>query len=108
MQDEDQIVDYQMILEKAKVDKPRVFFFVRQLQITFILTRSLIRVFAPALLHKFMIKLKHLCQNIHQNFLLMIDMILKEFFLQTQINAPYDQMNKHELFDCTRRGLNVT
>ena len=79
--DEDQIVDYQMVLEKAQVDKPRVFFFVRQLQITFILTRSLIRVFTPTLLHKFMIKLKHLCQNIHQNFLLMIDMILKEFFL---------------------------
>lgn len=106
--DEDQIVDYQMVLEKAQVDKPRVFFFVRQLQITFILTRSLIRVFTPTLLHKFMIKLKHLCQNIHQNFLLMIDMILKEFFLQTQISAPYDQTNKHELFAYTQRGLKVT
>ena len=29
VQDEDQIVDYQMVLEEAKVDKPRVFFFVR-------------------------------------------------------------------------------
>ena len=97
-----------MVLEKAQVDKPRVFFFVRQLQITFILTRSLIRVFTPTLLHKFMIKLKHLCQNIHQNFLLMIDMILKEFFLQTQISTPYDQTNKHELFAYTQRGLKVT
>lgn len=83
-------------------------FFVRQLQITFILTRSLIRVLTPTLLHKFMIKLKHICQNIHQNFLLVIDMILKEFFLQAQMNSPYDQVNKHEPFLYTQGGLNVT
>jgi hypothetical protein len=64
-------------------------FFVRQLQITFILTRALIRVFVPGLLQKFQVKFQHMCQNIHQNFLLMIDMILKEFLLQSQTGVPY-------------------
>lgn len=44
------IIDYKTILQNANVDKIRVMFFVRQLQITFILTRALIRVFVPGLL----------------------------------------------------------
>ena len=37
----------------------------------------------------------------------MIDMILKELFMQTQANIPYDQLNKHEIFALTNRNANI-
>lgn len=43
------------------------------------ITRALIRVLPASLMTRFESKLKALCQNIHQSFLLIIDLILKQF-----------------------------
>lgn len=59
------ITDYQQLLRFSKIDKPRLLMFARQLQLSFILARALIRVLPPSLIQKFLIKLKHLCTNIH-------------------------------------------
>jgi hypothetical protein len=43
------------------------------------ITRALIRVLPASLMTRFESKLRALCQNIHQSFLLIIDLILKQF-----------------------------
>ena len=70
-------VIYQKLLIDAKIEKPRFILFARQLQVSFMITRSLIRVLPISLMQRFEAKLKALCQNIHQSFLLIIDLILK-------------------------------
>ena len=51
---EDEIeIDYKTVVQRAGINKLRVMFFVRQLQISQILTSALIRVFVPSLLQKF-------------------------------------------------------
>ena len=82
-----------------------MFFFVRQLQITFILTRALIKVFTHSLLQRFQIKMQHLCQNIHQNFLLMIDMILKEFLVQGESSSITKSVEYRLLKNITSKKL---
>ena len=70
---------YQKLLIDARIEKPRFILFARQLQVSFMITRSLIRVLPATLMQRFEAKLKALCQNIHQSFLLIIDLILKQF-----------------------------
>ena len=43
-------IDYKAIIQRSGINKLRVMFFVRQLQISQILTSALIRVFTPCLL----------------------------------------------------------
>ena len=51
MDDDDDIeIDYKAIIQTAGIDKLRVMFCVRQLQITKVLTSALIRVFVQSLL----------------------------------------------------------
>ena len=76
----------------SKIDKPRLVLFARQLQLTFIMTRTLIRVLPSSLLSRFSLKIKQLFSNIHQTFLLTIDTILKEFSINEnslEIREPF-------------------
>ncbi len=86
------LMDYEQVLMDSKVDKPRLVLFARQLQLTFIMTRTLIRVLPSSLLSRFSLKIKQLFSNIHQNFLLTIDIILKEFSMNEnslEVREPF-------------------
>lgn len=80
-------------------------FFVRQMQITFMLTKAFVRMFPNTLLQRFQVKLQHICQNIHQNFLLTINMVLRSLYSESQ---TLENTERNEYFSITDRTSSLT
>lgn len=61
------------------------------------ITKALIRVLPPSLMTRFESKLRALCQNIHQSFLLIIDLVLKQFQWDSSGQEGYYSVQRSDI-----------
>jgi hypothetical protein len=82
------------MIQSVDCKKERPKYFSQQLQVSLVLTNSLIQVFSPQYLQRFSHKFRTIYTNIHQNFILYIDTILNCCNINPTENLNYILLRK--------------
>lgn len=86
--------NYHDLIQAVELKKERPKFFAQQLQVTLLISNSLMEVFEIGLLQKFSHKLRTVYESMHLNIIIMIDIILDSCNANPKDNFHYINLRK--------------